>query len=260
MIEGNKGGGESRYHNPDPLHRLIGPRNEINVVVNKELVKGLVDSGAQISAISMEFVKRHDMPIFQLQQLLDFEGFGGVDIPYIGYTELTLNIPEIEGFKRELLAFVQKDSKYSAEVPLIIGTLHINEILACATAKALGKLSSAWYAGTLGSQILAKLAQLEERPMIDQIDHYIRLMRDVTIPAMQVQKTIGIAKIPILTKRLNMMTEALPHREEIKGIEAIPSYEAFKQGGNRIIIGLNNTTREKITFKERNKGSQGLCG
>ena len=190
----------------------------------------------------MEFVKRHGLPIFQLQQLLDFEGFGGVDIPYNGYTKLTLNIPEIEGFKREILAFVQKDNKYSVEVPLIIGTLNINEILACATAEELGKLSPAWYAGALGSQVLAKLAQLEERPIIDQIDHYIRLMRDVTIPAMQVHRNTGIVKIPILTKRLNVMTEALPHREEIKGIEAIPSYETFKQGGNRIIIGLNNTT------------------
>ena len=248
-----EGGGESRYHNPDLLHRLVGPRNKMNIVVNEEPVKGLVDSGAQISAISIKFVKRHDLPIFQLQQLLDFEGFGGVDIPYIGYTELTLDIPEIEGFKREILAFVQKDTKYSAEVPLIIGTLHINEILACATAEELGKLSPAWYAGALGSQVLAKLAQLEKRPMIDQIDHYIRLTRDVTIPAMQVQKTIGITKIPILTKRLKVMTEALPHREEIKGIEAIPSYKTFKQGGNRIIIGLNNTTQEKITLKKGTK-------
>ena len=99
------------------------------------------------------------------------------------------------------------------------------------------KLSPAWYAGALGSQVLAKLAQLEERPIIDQIDHYVKLTRDVTIPAMQVHKTIGIAKILVLTKRWNVMTEALPHREEMKGIEAIPSYETFKQGGNRIIIG-----------------------
>ena len=27
VIERTKEGGESRYHNPDPLHRLIGPRN-----------------------------------------------------------------------------------------------------------------------------------------------------------------------------------------------------------------------------------------
>ena len=74
-------------------------------------------------------------------------------------------------------------------------------------------------------------------------------MRDVTIPAMQVHKTIGITKIPLLTKRLNVMTESLPHREEIKGVEAIPSYETFKQVGNKITIRLNNTTWDKITLK-----------
>ena len=28
VIGGTKGGGESRYHNPDPLHQLIGPRKK----------------------------------------------------------------------------------------------------------------------------------------------------------------------------------------------------------------------------------------
>ena len=147
--------------------------------------------------------------------------------------------------RREILAFVQKDSKYSEEVPLIVGILHINEILACTTAEELGKLSPARHAGALESQVLAKLAQLEERPITDQIDHYVRLMRDITIPAMQVHKTIGIAKIPVLTKRLNVMMEALPHTEEVKGIEAIPSYETFKQGGNRIIIGKITPSKRK---------------
>ena len=95
-----------------------------------------------------------------------------------------LDILEIEGFRREILAFIQRDNRYSTEVHLIIGTLHINEILARATAEELGKLSPAWYAGALESQVLAKLAQLEERPMIEQIDHYVRLTRDVTIPTM----------------------------------------------------------------------------
>ena len=71
----------SKYHNPDPLCRLIGPRNEVEVIVNNEQVTALIDSGAQISVVSMAFVKRHGLPIWQLQQLLDFEGFGGVDIP-----------------------------------------------------------------------------------------------------------------------------------------------------------------------------------
>ena len=92
------GGWGSKYHNPDPLCRLIGPKNEVEVIVNDEQVTALVDSGAQISAVSMAFVKCHGLPVWQLQQLLDFEGFGGVDIPYIGYTQLQLKIPGINPF------------------------------------------------------------------------------------------------------------------------------------------------------------------
>ena len=82
--------GDSIYHNPDPLCQLIGPKNEVEVIVNDEPVTALVDSGAQTSAVSMVFAKCHNLSIWQLQQLLDFEGFGGVDIPYIGYTQIQL--------------------------------------------------------------------------------------------------------------------------------------------------------------------------
>ena len=70
---------------------------------------------------------------------------------------------------------------------------------------------------------------------------------------MQVHKTVGIAKIPILSKRLNVMTEPLPVREAIEGVEVIASYETFKQGGNRVTIGLQNGTWEKIILKKGTK-------
>ena len=64
---------------------------------------------------------------------------------------------------------------------------------------------------------------------------------------------VGVAKIPILSKRLNVMTESLPAREAIEGVEAVPSYETFKQGGNRVTIGLQNLTRERLSSKEEQK-------
>ena len=100
------GGRGSKYHNPDPLCQLIGPKNEVQVIVNNEEVTGLVDSGAQISAISMAFAKQHGLPIWQLQQLLDFEGFSRVDIPYIGYTPIKLKIPGIQGYDKDILVFI----------------------------------------------------------------------------------------------------------------------------------------------------------
>ena len=56
------GEGGSQYYNPDPLCRLIGPKNEVQVVVNDEEVTGLVDSEAQISAVSLAFAKNMTYP------------------------------------------------------------------------------------------------------------------------------------------------------------------------------------------------------
>ena len=46
------------------------------MIVNDEWATALVDSGAQISAVSMTFAKHHGLPIWQLQQLLDLGGLG----------------------------------------------------------------------------------------------------------------------------------------------------------------------------------------
>ena len=221
--------------------------------MNDEEVTGLVDSGAQISAVSMAFAEKHDLPIWQLQQLLDFEGFGGVEIPYIGYTQIQLKIPGIQGYDKDILIFIQKDSRYSERVPVILGTLHIKDIVESATKEELRNLGEAWEMGTLGSFVLARMAELSERLMIQQVDHYVRLTRNVTLPPMQVHKMVGSAKIPVLAKRLNVITEPLPPREAIEGVEAIEGYETFKQGTNRVTIGLCNGTRQKITLKKGTK-------
>ena len=201
----------------------------------------------------MAFVKHHNLPIWQLQQLLDFEGLGGVDIPYIGYTQIQLQIPGIKDYDKDILVFIQKDSHYSEQVPVVLGTLHIKDVIQLATREELVKLRDAREMGTLGSFMSARIAQLENTPMINQVDHYVRLTQKVTLAPMQVHKTVGVTKIPILSKRLNMMTELLPAREAIEGVEAITSYETFKEGGNRVTIGLQNMTREKITLKKGTK-------
>ena len=42
----------------------------------------------------------------------------------------------------------------------------------------------------------------------------------------------------------------MPVQEAIEGVETVSSYETFKQGGNRVTIGLQNMTREKIILKK----------
>ena len=45
------------YHNLDPLFRVIGEVNESIVMVEGREARALLDSGSQLSAISLEWVK-----------------------------------------------------------------------------------------------------------------------------------------------------------------------------------------------------------
>ena len=65
------------YHNPDPLVRLIGEPNKGPVIIENVQVKGLVDSGAQISSISDKLVKHLKLKIHTLETLLDLKPMGG---------------------------------------------------------------------------------------------------------------------------------------------------------------------------------------
>ena len=91
-----------------------------------------------------------------------------------------------------------------------MGTLHTKDIIQSATKEELANLGEAWEMGTLRNFVSARIAQLEKAPMIHQVNHYVRLMRNITLVPMQVDKMVVLAKIPVLSKRLNMITEPLP--------------------------------------------------
>ena len=46
------------YHNPDPLFQLVGEVNESTVLVEGQKARALIDSGSQLSSISLAWVKK----------------------------------------------------------------------------------------------------------------------------------------------------------------------------------------------------------
>ena len=121
------------YHNPDPLIRLIGEPNEAPVIIENVEVKGLVDSGAQISSILDKLAKHLELKIHKLGTLLDLEPTGGGVVPYEGYVELRMQIPGITAFDLDVLMLVIPESEYAKCMPVTIGTLHIDEIIGLKT-------------------------------------------------------------------------------------------------------------------------------
>ena len=88
----------AQYYNPDPLVRLIGDANESVLQVDKFKITALIDSGAQISTITESFVKLLKLQTKSLRRLLKIEGMAGGQVPYKGYIEVTLKVPEVAKF------------------------------------------------------------------------------------------------------------------------------------------------------------------
>ena len=132
------------YHNPDPLVRLIGEANEAPAIVEGIPITSLVDSGACMSAMVKSFAKELQLEIKQLKTILDIEGTGDGAVPYHGYVECRLQLPQIKKFDVDVLMLVIDDSAYGMQVPIQIGTLHIDMALELATEAEMKKLSHKW--------------------------------------------------------------------------------------------------------------------
>ena len=123
------------YHNPDPLFRLVGEANESVVIVEGKEARTLLDSGFQLLAISLAWVKELNLKPQQLQSILQIEGLGGLDVPYLGYVETCLRIPEIKAFDNDILLLIIPDSAHTHHTPITLGTLHIDMAIKLAIKK-----------------------------------------------------------------------------------------------------------------------------
>ena len=65
-------------------------------------------------------------------------------MPYHGYVECCLQLPQIKKFDIDVLMLVINDSAYGMQVPIQIGTLHIDMALDLATEAKMKKLSRKW--------------------------------------------------------------------------------------------------------------------
>ena len=102
------------YHNPDPLFQLVGEANESTMMVEDQEARALLDSGSQLTAILLKWVKKLNLKLQQLQSILQIEGSWGLEVPYLGYVEAHLKIPEIKALDLDVLILIVPDSTYSA--------------------------------------------------------------------------------------------------------------------------------------------------
>lgn len=106
---------------------LIGPRCAASVLVDGVPCESIMDSGSQVTTISEFFHKMHlsHLPIQPIHALLEIEGAGGQNVPYLGYVQTCITFPEnIAGKEQQLavLVLVVPECHFNSRIPLLIGT------------------------------------------------------------------------------------------------------------------------------------------
>ena len=60
--------------------------------------KALIDSGAQLSQITKAYVRFLGIPIRPIKSAFTLEGAGGIQVPYEGFVEANLKMPDVQAF------------------------------------------------------------------------------------------------------------------------------------------------------------------
>ena len=229
------------------MFRLIGAANESDLRIDGHLTTALIDSGAQISAMTEKFAKRLRLKVHKLQQLLNIKGTGGGCVPYKGYVEVLLEVLEVPWLKEYILMLVVKDSEYGNRVPLQLGTLHIDMILERATPEQLNKLGKPYERGSMGRPPISKSVM-----DLDTVKGPITLSQQITLEACETQKVHGISQIRGNQKRLHVVSEPLIQEgaAETPKLVTVPTCSVCMPVSHRVSVVICNVTNDVLTLRK----------
>ena len=75
---------------------------------------------------------------------MQIKGSGDLEVPYLGYVEAHLKIPEVKAFDQDVLLLIIPNSAHTQCTPITLGTLHIDKVIRLATERELKNLNKQW--------------------------------------------------------------------------------------------------------------------
>ena len=218
----------------------------------------LIDTGACMSAITKSFAEALELDLKPLDSVLDIEGTGGGKVPYHGYVECRLNLPQVEKFDCDVLMLVIDDSQYGARVPIQIGTLHIDMAIDLATEEERGKFKRKWERAEMASyRDMASMQTDSSKPIVDldEIAGSVHLTHNLSLGPFESATISGLLKGQVKNstyyKRVNVSVEPMSsHLDDDSKYCAVPGYTFLKPGSHRIHVMMKNLTARTVTVHQ----------
>ena len=216
-----------------------------------------------MSAMVKSFAEELKLEIKPLSTILDIESTGGGRVPYHGYVECRLKLPQIEKFYLDVLMLVLDDSLYGMRVPVQIGSLHIDMAIDLATEVEMQKLSRKWELAKMAHLLCMGSMTMNDNSdksefNLDEIRGSVHLTQNLTLGLFENATISGLLKGPVKSssyyKHVNVSVEPLEvHKEDGAKYCAVPGYTFLKPGSHRIHVMIKNMTARNITVNQGSK-------
>jgi transposase InsO family protein len=218
--------------NPKPIiEQLVGDANITQISVQGHPASCLLDTGSMVSTISDDFCRTLGLEITPISDLISLESAGGHSLPYLGYTECTLSLPEPICVTTQALFLVVPSTTYHTKVPVLIGT----NVLSTVVPKDDGNTS--WH-------MAHKCMQHNGNTSIG----VVKSTKATIIPPGSKTIVHGLARIHGESMRMTVVTEDLEHSVLPGGLLIAPCYSKVSGSSSRVAVQIQNLCSRSITI------------
>lgn len=220
---------------------MVGGTPEIEAKLENVPCKTLIDTGSQISTVSISFYNSYltKIPIQNCQNLLRVEGVGGDVLPYHGYIncEITLPLTDSTTFSKLIPVLVVPDTKYNTQTPCLIGTNLLSKIPSDQY-----PLSS--FIPPIQSAIHVLQQTAHKLKETGGVYSYMKADSDIHVPPHSIMTCSGKTEVTVPIRQQIALVQGT------NTIPTVPGIVSLSKGNNTIACELANYSNKPLHIKK----------
>ena len=228
----------------------------------------LIDNGARVNLVTLEFVKNRGLEVGSIQDLNDHDGYiplsrlGGKITEPLGYVILRVQILYVPSYDEDQVALVvSEDSNFLKRCQVILGTPTINRVVRAMKEWEIENTPEAWWSAVHSYEFANYMVQLNpedygmtlptntgENPT--DLEELVLLKNKVTILAFEsIILHCHTRKMMMMGYKLHVMTQAtyLEDRANLpNGVYVVKTYTELRDGSHNVSVVLRNLMGKQV--------------
>ena len=216
--------------------------------------KALLDSGSQCCQVTLEYVRKNQLPIHPTTELvpekegLVMEGIGGVCLNIAGFVLLNLKFPGISDYNEEVVALVVPDSPFGAVVPFIAGSAVLKNAINVIKESEMDRLATPWASARMAHVLTAKNCTM---PTPSEEVHQVRTLHHEVLQPFETRVVKGVLDNIDTKHRRSMIISWDDWERPRPSLTTYPTFDDVRMSQERVQVCLRNDSCHTIHLPKK---------